>query len=88
MASNPGIIKYKMDHKKRGIALVINIQKFDPSSDPQKQLEERVWSETDVESLRTTFEYLEFDFQLFKDLKASETTYRCRLFRMRGHVSW
>ena len=31
MASNPGIIKYKMDHRERGIALVINIQNFDPS---------------------------------------------------------
>jgi hypothetical protein len=72
MASNPVIIKYKMDHKERGIALVINIQAFDPTTDPQKQLEERVWSKKDVESLRTTFEYLEFDFQLLENLKATE----------------
>jgi hypothetical protein len=72
MASNLGINKYKMDHKERGIALAINIQKFDPSPFAQKQLEERVWSKKDVESLRTTFEYLEFDFQLLEDLKASE----------------
>jgi beta-glucosidase/6-phospho-beta-glucosidase/beta-galactosidase len=77
-----------MDHKERGIALVINIQKFDLPLAFQKPVEERVWSEKDVKSLEMTFEYLEFDFKLFKDLKASETTYRCRLFRMRGHVSW
>jgi hypothetical protein len=72
MASNPGINKYKMDHKERGIALVINIQAFDPTPDPQKQLEERVWSETDVESLRNTFEYLEFEFILCENLKANQ----------------
>jgi len=88
MASNAGIIKYKMDHEERGIALVMNIQKFDPPLAPQKPVKERVWSKKMVKSLETTFEYLEFDFKLFKDLKASETTYRCRLFRMRGHVSW
>jgi hypothetical protein len=88
MASNPGIIKYKMDHKERGIALVINIQKFDPPLAFRKPVKERVWSEKDVESLETTFEYLEFDFKLFKDLKASEIINRCRLFRMRGHESW
>ena len=54
MASNPEIIKYKMDHKERGIALAINIQKFDPTHDPQKKLEERVWSKIGfrVRSLR------------------------------------
>ena len=72
MASNPVIIKYKMDHNERGIALVINIQAFDPTPFAQKQLIERVWSIKDVESLRTTFEYLEFDFQLLENLKATE----------------
>jgi hypothetical protein len=72
MASNPGINKYKMDHKERGIALVINIKEFDPTHDPQSKLEERVWSKKDVESLRTTFEYLEFEFILCENLKANE----------------
>jgi hypothetical protein len=72
MASNPGIIKYKMDHKERGIALVINIQKFDTTHLAQKQLKERVWSKKDVESLRKTFEYLEFEFILCENLKANE----------------
>jgi hypothetical protein len=35
-------------------------------------LEERVWSKKDVESLRKTFEYLEFDFQSCENLKANE----------------
>ncbi len=55
MASNPGIIKYKMDHKERGKALVKNIQKFDPPLASQKPVKERVWSEKDVKSLRNDF---------------------------------
>jgi hypothetical protein len=35
-------------------------------------LEERVWSKKDAESLRKTFEYLEFDFQILENLKANE----------------
>ena len=62
--------------------MVINIQKFNPSLASHNPVKERVWSEKDVKSLEMTFEYLEFDFKLFKDLKASDW------FRMRGHVSW
>jgi hypothetical protein len=40
MASNAGIIKFKMDHEERGIALVMNIQKFDPPLAPQKPVKE------------------------------------------------
>jgi hypothetical protein len=72
MASNPGINQYKMDHRERGIALVINIQKFDPTPFAQKQLEERVWSIKDVESLRHTLEYLDFDFQLLQNLNTEQ----------------
>jgi hypothetical protein len=35
-------------------------------------LKERVWSKKDVESLRKTFEYLEFEFILCGNLKANE----------------
>jgi hypothetical protein len=64
------INKYKMDHDRRGIALVINIRNFDEPN-PFK-LEERVWSEKDVKNLKQTLEYLEFDFKLLEDLKANE----------------
>ncbi len=33
-----------MDHEERGIALVMNKQKFDPPLAPQKPVKERVWS--------------------------------------------
>ncbi len=52
--------------------MVINIQKFDPHCFSEKHHAERVWSETDVESLRTNFEYLEFEFILCENLKARE----------------
>jgi hypothetical protein len=40
--------KYNMNHKERGIALVINMQNYD-APNPFK-LEERKWSEKDVEN--------------------------------------
>jgi caspase 7 len=57
---------YKMNHEKRGFALVINIRSYDPN--PNK-LEERIWSVKDVENLKNTFEYLEFDLKLCQNLK-------------------
>ena len=48
-------LKYDMNNKKRGMALVINIRTFE-----NNKHSERVWSEKDVENLKTTLEYLEF----------------------------
>ena len=62
---------YKMDHPKRGIALVINIKTYDPN--PHK-LEERKWSEKDVENLKKTLEYLEFDLEFHENLKAKSSS--------------
>jgi hypothetical protein len=60
---------YKMDHAKRGIALVINIRTYNPNPD---KLKERIWSEKDVENLKTTLEYLEFVLKFYENLTASE----------------
>jgi hypothetical protein len=62
-------LKYKMDHAKRGIALVININKYDPNP---FGLEERKWSKKDVENLTETLEYLEFDLDLAENLTKSK----------------
>ena len=58
--TNPS--KYNMDHAKRGIALIINIDKYDEPN-PFK-LKEREWSKKDVENLTKTLGYLEFDVKL------------------------
>jgi len=55
---------YNMNHAKRGIALVINIRTNDPN--------ERKWSEPDVENLKQSLQYLEFDLRLHENLKANE----------------
>jgi caspase 6 len=55
---------YNMNHEKRGMALVINILTNNPS--------ERVWSVKDVENLKYTLEYLEFDFKLYQNLTKSQ----------------
>jgi hypothetical protein len=53
--------KYKMDHEKRGIALVINMQTYEYPN--PFNLDERKWSPKDVENLKKTLEYLEFEFK-------------------------
>jgi hypothetical protein len=60
---------YNMNHARRGIALVINIRKYEPN--PYK-LDERTWSEPDVKNLTQSLQYLEFDLKLHENLKANE----------------
>ena len=68
--------KYNMEHEKRGIALIININKYD-NPNPYK-LEEREWSKKDVENLKKTLNYLEFDLDLPQKLKKSEIEERLK----------
>jgi hypothetical protein len=70
MSSSKVIKKYSMNHERRGIALVLNIRNYDAPN--PFQLKERVWSERDVENLKKTLEYLEFDFNLLQNLNAEE----------------
>ena len=65
--------RYKMDQKERGIALIINIYKYD---DPKEK--ERLWSHSDVESLTKTLKYLEFDVELGENLTKSEIEERLK----------
>ncbi len=60
---------YNMKHDKRGIALVINIQSYNPNPD---NLKERVWSVKDVENLKETLNYLEFQVILCKNFTKYE----------------
>jgi hypothetical protein len=62
--------EYNMNHAKRGVALVINMQKYD-APNPFK-LQERVWSVKDVENLEKTLNYLEFKVVLCKDKTRAE----------------
>jgi len=57
-----------MEHEKRGIALLINIRKYDAPN----QHKERVWSERDVENLKKTLNYLEFQVVLCHNLTKNE----------------
>ena len=61
---------YNMNHEKRGKALVINMQTYD-APNPFK-LTERVWSVRDVDNLKKTLEYLEFDFKLCQNFTKSQ----------------
>ena len=71
MATTKDVKIYDMNHEKRGIALVINISKYDPTTKKEKP-KERVWSKKDVENLKQTLEYLEFDVNIKENLTKSE----------------
>ncbi len=66
------INNYDMNHEKRGIALVINISEYDPTPTNEEKPKERVWSKKDVENLKQTLEYLEFDLKMDENLTQSE----------------
>jgi hypothetical protein len=70
MAKIKNIKIYDMNHEKRGIALVINISKYDSTKD--KKPKERVWSKKDVENLTHTLKKLEFDLIKEENLTKSE----------------
>jgi hypothetical protein len=60
--------KYKMDHEKRGTALVINIRSYEDDKLKNREIKSKI----DVDNLKRTLEYLEFDFQLCDNFKAEE----------------
>jgi hypothetical protein len=60
---------YDMNHEKRGVALVINIRSYNPN--PNK-LQERKWSAKDVENLKKTLNYLEFQVVLCENFTKSQ----------------
>ena len=65
LLENPS--EYKMDHAKRGMAL-INLNKYDPNP---FNLEEKEWSIKDVENLKT-LKYLEFDLDFAENLTKTQ----------------
>ena len=72
MASINNVKIYDMNHEKRGIALVINISKYDSTTKEVEEPKERVWSKKDVENLTQILEYLEFDLNIKENLTKSE----------------
>ena len=70
--------KYNMNHETRGIAVVINIREYDKPN--PFGLEERVWSEKDVENLKRTLEYLEFEVMLLQNISAEEIKTNMQVF--------
>ena len=69
-SSSNGVVvdKYKMDHEKRGTALVINIRSYEGDKLKNRDIKSKI----DVGNLKRTLEYLEFDFKLCDNFKAEE----------------
>jgi caspase 7 len=60
---------YNMNHDQRGIALVININAYNSN---RNEVNESKCFDKDVVNLKKTLDYLEFDFKLRENLKASQ----------------
>lgn len=63
-------LKYNMDHKNRGIALILNHEHFKPDT---KQ-DTREGTNVDSESLETTLKQIGFDVLVYDDLSVSGVT--------------
>lgn len=61
---------YKMNHPKRGLAIIFNHEHFN-----QPNLSMRNGTNVDAENLRETFESLDFDVTIHKDLIYSDLEY-------------
>ncbi|ENN70927.1 hypothetical protein D910_05588 [Dendroctonus ponderosae] len=64
---------YKMDHKKRGVALIFNHEMFECFG-----LKSRAGTNEDCRNLSDSLRYLGFDVQIFKDLSYMELENRIR----------
>lgn len=64
---------FKMDHKKRGIALIFNHETFECGG-----LKSRSGTNEDCNNLRDCLAWLGFDVQVFKDLNYMDLEYQIR----------
>jgi len=60
--------EYKMDHEKRGRAIIFNHEKYSEDL----KLTERIGTHADKICLKQRFEKLKFDVEVFDDLKVEE----------------
>ena len=80
--------KYPMKKKPHGIAVIINNFQFyatDPSNDA---LPNRQGSKADEENLRVTWEYLQYDVQILRNLTASELTRQLMQIALQNHEKY
>ncbi|KAM4811486.1 caspase-6 isoform X1 [Urocitellus parryii] len=74
--------KYKMDHKRRGLALIFNHERFYW----QLMLPERRGTSADRENLTRRFSDLGFEVKCFNDLKAEELMHKIQEVSTSSHV--
>ena len=64
---------YDMRHHPHGIAVIINNKKFEPStSNPSLKLDKRAATDTDEKNLSTTFRFLGYNVEMYREPKAEE----------------
>ena len=73
--------KYPMNKIPHGIAVIINNFEFRYSPD-------RTGSHVDEENLRVTWEYLQYDVKIFRNLTASELTHQLMRIALQSHENY
>lgn len=66
--SSDAEIKYRMDHKKRGYAVIFSHEEFDRKT----MMPRRVGNEKDVENLQKHLKKMGFEIMIFRDLGVEE----------------
>jgi caspase 6 len=68
----PEAQEYKMDHEKRGRAIILNHEKYIESLKLKENLEERSGTDADKITLKKCFEKLKFDVSVHDDLPVAD----------------
>ena len=80
--------KYPMGMIPHGIAVIINNFEFHLTVPGEDPLPECRGSQVDEENLRVTWEYLQYDVRIFRNLTASELTHQLMQIALQNHEKY
>ena len=80
--------KYPMKKTPHGIAVIINNSEFYSNDSSTEALPNRRGSQVDEENLRVTWEYLQYDVRVLRNLTASELTRQLMQIALMSHENY
>ena len=80
--------KYHMGKTPHGIAVIINNSVFHSAIPTEDPLPDRRGSQVDENNLRVTWEYLQYDVRILKNLTASELTRQLMQIALQNHENY
>ena len=80
--------RYSMKRTPHGIAVIINNSEFYSNDPANKALPNCRFSQVDEENLRVTWEYLQYDVRILRNLTASELTRQLMQIALQSHENY